>query len=281
MPDARPRTIRRPAAALLAAGLLALVAGLRSSAEEGALASPVAGQSASAAAVVARRIGLCQCLDDKTGVHLACMAGAVSCQKSCASPHFAFVPAPTGVLRQCPPRELYVVLPNADGRPGSGAISVEEGGGSTLLDQPYLAAATLRGQGAATISVGETEVKAIFHRALDARPLLPSHFMLTYPLGGVDPVPEDMAEYRKVLADIKRRPVYQVEVIGYTDTVADAGFNEKLGLERAERVRRALIRDGVGEKTISIASRGKTELLVPTPDQVAEPHNRRVEVTVR
>lgn len=70
-------------------------------------------------------------------------------------------------------------------------------------------------------------------------------------------------------------------VRGYTDTVADAGFNEKLGLERADRIRRALIRDGVGERTISVASRGKTDLLVPTPDQVAEPHNRRVEVTVR
>ncbi len=250
-------------------------------AQSPAPSGPQVESAAGLAAAAARQIGICQCIDDKSALHLLrCIPGAAACQAACASPHYAFVPQ-SGALAQCAHNELYVVLPNADGRPGSGAISVEEAGTSTLLDRPYGAAVMLRGQKAAEVAVGASQVQTIFHRAFSARPLLPSRFVLSFPLGGVDPLPEAAAEYRKVLDDIKRRSVYQVEVIGYTDTVADAPFNEKLGLQRADRIRRNLIRDGVGAAAIFVASRGKTDLLVPTPDQVAEERNRRVEITVR
>jgi hypothetical protein len=37
----------------------------------------------------------------------------------------------------------------------------------------------------------------------------------------------------------------------------------------------------LGPDSITVAARGKRELLVPTPDQTREPRNRRIEVTVR
>jgi outer membrane protein OmpA-like peptidoglycan-associated protein len=260
----------------LALMLLALLTG-----NAGAQPMPQTQLSAADAAIVAGYMGLCQCLSDRSTLHLErCVPGAQACQNSCASTRYAFVPM-IDTIRECRAQELYVVLPNADGRPGSGAIAVEKGSASTLLDRPYAAAAAFGARSPSGVLVGAAEIGTIFGRALRARPILPSHFLLHFPLGGVMPLPESLPEYQKILADIRRRPVYEIEVIGFTDTVADPGFNRRLGTDRAEEVRRMLIRDGAGERNISVASRGKLDLLVPTPDQVAEPRNRRVEVTVR
>jgi outer membrane protein OmpA-like peptidoglycan-associated protein len=38
---------------------------------------------------------------------------------------------------------------------------------------------------------------------------------------------------------------------------------------------------GVARDSIQVAGRGEREPLVPTPDEAAEPRNRRVEITVR
>lgn len=81
--------------------------------------------------------------------------------------------------------------------------------------------------------------------------------------------------------DIKRRPVYQVEVIGYTDTTGTQELNQRLSLQRAQAVRDLLAKDGVAAASISAAGRGKLDPEVPTADQVNEPRNRRVVITVR
>ena len=93
--------------------------------------------------------------------------------------------------------------------------------------------------------------------------------------------PESLLKYRSVFDDIKRRPVYQVEVIGYTDTLGDKAHNQQLSLKRAAAIRDRLIADGLSASSISIAGRGELDPAVPTGPQVAEPRNRRVEITVR
>ena len=53
------------------------------------------------------------------------------------------------------------------------------------------------------------------------------------------------------------------------------------GHVRAERLRQMLVGLGIPAERIQIAGRGKRELLVPTDDNVPEPRNRRVEISVR
>ena len=93
--------------------------------------------------------------------------------------------------------------------------------------------------------------------------------------------PESAQQYRAVFDDIKRRPVYQVEVIGYTDTLGTQAYNQKLSLKRAESIRDRLIHDGLSASSISVAGRGELDPAVPTAPQTSEPRNRRVEITVR
>jgi len=183
-------------------------------------------------------------------------------------------------LTGCPRQELYVVLPNADGRPGAGKISVVEGNTTTVLNQPF-AAAEARGGQAEAIPIEPTEAKIVFNQAIAARPILPAHFRLYFILGSDQLTPESAVAYRSVFDDIKRRAAYEVEVIGHTDTLGDVASNQRLSLDRAAAVRGSLVRDGLDPNAISVTGRGKLDLLVPTGDEVPEPRNRRVEITVR
>jgi outer membrane protein OmpA-like peptidoglycan-associated protein len=183
------------------------------------------------------------------------------------------------LLASCSSRQsLFVVLPNPDG--SSGAVTIEDGQKSVELDHPY-AAGEVRGGVAAPVQVDQAQVQQIFGNALAAQPVLPSHFVLYFERDSDTLTPESQRQYRAVFADIKRRPVYEVEVIGHTDTLGNPPYNQQLSMSRAEMIRDRLVHDGISPKSISVAGRGQLDLAVPTADQVAEPKNRRVEITVR
>jgi len=84
-----------------------------------------------------------------------------------------------------------------------------------------------------------------------------------------------------VFENIKRRPAYEVEVVGHTDTLGDKTYNQQLSLQRARAIRGQLVRDGLDARTIPTAGRGELDLAVESGDQVSEPRNRRVVITVR
>ena len=80
---------------------------------------------------------------------------------------------------------------------------------------------------------------------------------------------------------IKNRASKNVVVIGHTDSVGSAEYNRTLSLRRARAVAAALVAKGVDRENIEVTYYGKGNPLIPTPDGVSEPQNRRVEVTVR
>ncbi len=84
-----------------------------------------------------------------------------------------------------------------------------------------------------------------------------------------------------MFAEIAKHPVPDIVVIGHTDAVGSDTVNDALALRRATTVRTMLIGRGISPENVVAAGRGKREPLVPTPDGVAEPRNRRVEIVVR
>ncbi len=93
--------------------------------------------------------------------------------------------------------------------------------------------------------------------------------------------PDSKQLIQSVLAEIARRPAPEVIVIGHTDRLGTVQFNDALSLRRAERAREELVKAGVPADRIVIEGRGEREPLIPTPDEVAEPRNRRVEISIR
>ena len=68
----------------------------------------------------------------------------------------------------------------------------------------------------------------------------------------------------------------QPPVAGYVKTVSGAA-----SVIRAGQGQPLLLAAGLTGSQVDVASHGETDLLVATADNVAEPRNRRVEVTVR
>jgi outer membrane protein OmpA-like peptidoglycan-associated protein len=183
------------------------------------------------------------------------------------------------LISSCSSRQsLFVVLPNPDG--SSGAVTIDDGQKSVELDKAY-AAEEVRAGVAKPVTVDQTEVQEIFGKALSAQPILPSHFVLYFEKDSNTLTPDSQHQYLDVFEDIKRRPVYQIEVIGHTDTLGSLAHNQRLSMKRAEMVRDRLAKDGISPDSISVAGRGQLDPAVKTGDQVAEPQNRRVEITVR
>lgn len=71
----------------------------------------------------------------------------------------------------------------------------------------------------------------------------------------------------------------KVVVVGHGDTVGTYVYNYDLGMRRAATVKAELAARGVNPAIIEIDSHGKTDLAVPTADQVREAGNRRAEIT--
>lgn len=174
---------------------------------------------------------------------------------------------------------VIVVLPEEDG--SAGAIVVDDGTSSVVLDKP-LAAVQINDRGEAEpVAVADQQVSEIFGQALAAQPLKPSKFVLYFNEGTDALTEESRQAFEAVFEDIKRRPSYEIWVIGHTDTVDDPAYNQRLSLQRAMAIRDMLVFRGIYGAVISVAGRGEIDLAVPTPDRTEEPLNRRVEITVR
>jgi outer membrane protein OmpA-like peptidoglycan-associated protein len=70
-------------------------------------------------------------------------------------------------------------------------------------------------------------------------------------------------------------------VTGHTDREGSDEDNDVLSQRRAEEVLGILAGEGIPRELMTAVGRGERQPKVVTPDGVAEPANRRVEVTVR
>lgn len=176
------------------------------------------------------------------------------------------------------PRGTVVLLPEKD--PSNAAVVVRQGDQQVVLDKPY-AAARQTTAGPQGYTSTPQEVQTLFGPALAAQPGRPLSFTLYFIEGGNEFTDASKQILADVLSEIARHPVPDVVVVGHTDTVGTDQINDALALRRAETVRTLLIGRGLAPETIVAVGRGKRDLLVKTPDNVAEPRNRRVEIVVR
>ena len=132
------------------------------------------------------------------------------------------------------------------------------------------------------VTVDQAQVQQIFGNALAAQPILPSHFVLYF-------------DQRQRHADARIRSA-STRPCSRTSSAARSmrsrssaiptrsatqRYNQQLSHEPRRDDPRRLVHDGISPKSISVAGRGQLDLAVKTGDQVSEPRNRRVEITVR
>jgi peptidoglycan-associated lipoprotein len=176
------------------------------------------------------------------------------------------------------PKSYVVLMDNADGTVGQ--LSVSGTKGDVMLNEARSAVDLSDGSGK-PYGIDEGRINRDFGEAIAARPPLPVSFMLYYKAGGTVLTAESEALIPEILAAAEKRPAPDVSVIGHTDTVGNSDTNEKLGLQRAQSVAELIRSAGLQVHDLTIASHGKRNLLVATPDNTPEPKNRRVEITIR
>jgi outer membrane protein OmpA-like peptidoglycan-associated protein len=178
----------------------------------------------------------------------------------------------------CASKSYAVLVESPDG--STGAIIVSNAKGATLINEKNRAVA-LGGFSSQPFGVQESRLKTDFSDALSAEPALPKSFLIYFKLGATTLTPESEAMIPTVLETIRSRGQAAVSVIGHTDTVGDDRVNEKLAYERAQLIAGLLQANGLKTIELIVNSHGERNLLIKTADNVPEPRNRRVEVTVR
>lgn len=84
-----------------------------------------------------------------------------------------------------------------------------------------------------------------------------------------------------VVEAIKKLGSPKITLTGHADTVGSVAYNQKLSERRAASAKAYLVQHGVPSGNITTVGKGKTDLRVPTPDNVREQENRNVHVELK
>jgi outer membrane protein OmpA-like peptidoglycan-associated protein len=176
--------------------------------------------------------------------------------------------------------ERVVLLPGSDGHTGAVAVLNEDGSERGVLDQPYSQASVGAGSVKPT-TVSEQSVQGKYGTLLGALPPAPRVFVLYFREDSTELVAASRPELDLMFAEVAARSGAEVQVTGHTDRLGKREDNDLLSLRRATAVRDMLIERGMQPELVRAVGRGEREPLVETDDEVEEPRNRRVEITVR
>ncbi len=184
----------------------------------------------------------------------------------------------TALLTACAGPQSYVaLLPSPDG--SLGKVVVQGQRGEQVLTKAQQGA--LLDGSKPPFDVSNEQLQRDFGAAMQARPAAPEQFLLYFETGGSELTAESKALLQRIVQSALARPSVDMSVIGHSDTQGAADANAALALRRATAIAEQLRGLGLGDTTMAIESHGEHNLLVPTPDETAEPRNRRVEVTLR
>jgi outer membrane protein OmpA-like peptidoglycan-associated protein len=174
--------------------------------------------------------------------------------------------------------EQVVVLPDEDGHVGG--VEVDDGHGKTLLDKAYATSEVGSDGRARGLTTPAAEVATRYALAMAAQP--PGARLIIYFDRRAEPVRDLTGPIATVVAEVKARASYSIDVIGHTDERGSRAANQRIGLERAQLIADRLIAAGVPAERVHVISKGMTEPSVTVKKKsVAELRNRRVEVFVR
>jgi outer membrane protein OmpA-like peptidoglycan-associated protein len=178
-------------------------------------------------------------------------------------------------------RSLVVLQSDPDGK--TGEVVVANKAGSQVLARPGEATEVKDANTPPSppFRVEQAEVAKAFGPALAARPAPPGLYLLYFRTGSTELLTESEKLITQILQSVRARHSTDIRVVGHTDRVGTREGNYTLALDRAQEVKRILISKGVDPAIIEVESHGEDNPLIPTPNEVAEPRNRRVEVTVR
>lgn len=193
---------------------------------------------------------------------------------------FAFLLPLLLLLGACAQQQRVILLPAPDGKVG--AVEVGSVAGHQRLDTAYGGAAVSSQGQISRFTTDAPSVQRDYGALLAARPPRPVTFVLHFENGSsTELTPDSAGVVQQVLDELSHRAAAELIVTGHTDATGTDEFNDRLSLERARTVVEFLSHHGIATAQMEAVGRGKRDPAVQTANAVAEPANRRVEITIR
>ena len=178
-------------------------------------------------------------------------------------------------------KSVVVLIADPDGKVGQAEVATPAGK-QLLSAANQMTTVTDPAKPPSAITVATPEfIEQNFAAALSSQPLPPVKFVLYFLPDSNDMDAESTALIPTILATIKQRNSFDVGIHGHSDRLGSEADNLRLSLSRATTIKEILLQQGVSGDHLEVTSHGEGNPLVATPDEVAEPRNRRVEVVVR
>lgn len=181
----------------------------------------------------------------------------------------------------CASQHTVVLVPSPDGHTGKAEVITASG--RVLLDKAF-DMTRVSGPSAppepVTTALPEY-ISATFGDALMIAPPPSATFTLYFETGTTILTVESQAIIANMLEIMRQRKPLTIAVSGHTDAAGTTQINDRLSYERADMVKELLLHNGVDAKRVTVSSHGKANPAISTPDGVAEPRNRRVDVVIR
>jgi outer membrane protein OmpA-like peptidoglycan-associated protein len=172
-----------------------------------------------------------------------------------------------------------VLIPDENGSVGRVLVRNDEG--SAELAEPLAAVSTARGTAPGVFKTNRETVDRTFAGALAATPRSPVIYVIYFLSALAEIDPRSSGELARAVAAARATANADISVVGHSDATGNDAQNLTLSLERARRIRDALVAGGVATEIIELEYHGSNNPRVPRPRGVPEPANRRVEVTIR
>lgn len=88
------------------------------------------------------------------------------------------------------------------------------------------------------------------------------------------------AELVRLASQLNKYDLNKLKIVGHTDDVGDAAYNQKLSEERAQSVANLFLARGFKQENIYVIGRGSTQPYVPNTTHENRAINRRVAIVV-
>ncbi len=181
----------------------------------------------------------------------------------------------------CAKKTTFVLLPDPDGRVGEIAVTTDKGTRIVSKADHATQVSSAQKLPSQPEKMDQEAIQEKFGMALAADPGQPATFSLYFQSGTNQLTAASSNLLPDILAAITSRKSKDISVVGHTDRVGAEDLNYRLSRKRAHTIKSLLVSKGVEPDLIYVDAHGENNPLIATADEVAEPKNRRVDVTVR
>jgi outer membrane protein OmpA-like peptidoglycan-associated protein len=174
-----------------------------------------------------------------------------------------------------------VLVPDSNGKVGHVSVTTDGGGAELNKSGESTTASKVEKAPQTPKPLNNKEIQDMFAVALANEPAPPERYHILFLFDSAELLPHSKRTVQDVYQAIQSRQSCDLSVIGHTDLAGTDEYNQNLSKQRAKAVFQKLNAMGVAKECMDLRYYGERDPIVSTPNGVAEPRNRRVDVEIR